>query len=38
MTDALKGVSRVMKQMNQAINLPQITKIMMEFERESEMM
>lgn len=38
MTDALKGVSKAMRDMNKQINLPQINKIMMNFEKESEMM
>ncbi|KNE64625.1 hypothetical protein AMAG_09980 [Allomyces macrogynus ATCC 38327] len=38
MTDAMKGVTKAMRSMNKQINLPQITKIMMEFEKESEMM
>lgn len=38
MTDALKNVSKAMRTMNSQVNLPQITKIMMNFEKESEMM
>jgi len=38
MTEAMKGVSTAMKTMNKQINLPQINKIMMNFEKESELM
>eukprot|EP00842_Homolaphlyctis_polyrhiza_P005428 jgi/Hompol1/5887/HPOL_002601-RA len=38
MADAMKGVTKAMRSMNKQINLPQITKIMMDFEQESEMM
>lgn len=38
MADAMKGVTKAMKKMNKQINLPEIQKIMMEFERESGMM
>ncbi|KAI9349461.1 Snf7-domain-containing protein [Zopfochytrium polystomum] len=38
MADALKGVTKAMRSMNKNVNLPEISKIMMEFERESEMM
>jgi len=38
MTEAMKGVSTAMKAMNKQINLPQINKIMMNFEKESELM
>ncbi len=38
MTDALKGVTKAMSQMNRQIKLPGIQKIMMDFERESELM
>lgn len=34
----MKGVTRAMRNMNKQLNLPQIQKIMMEFERQSEMM
>jgi charged multivesicular body protein 2A len=34
----MKGVTRAMKNMNKQLNLPQIQKIMMEFERQSEIM
>lgn len=34
----MKGVTRAMKSMNQQLNLPQIQKIMSEFERQSEIM
>ncbi|KAI3660452.1 hypothetical protein MP638_004281 [Amoeboaphelidium occidentale] len=38
MAQAMKGVTRAMKTMNKRINLPQIQKIMMDFEKESEIM
>ncbi|KAJ3414267.1 Charged multivesicular body protein 2A [Chytridiales sp. JEL 0842] len=38
MADAMKGVTKAMRGMNKSINLPEIAKIMMEFEKESEMM
>jgi charged multivesicular body protein 2A len=38
MADAMKGVTKAMRGMNRSVNLPEISKIMMEFERESEMM
>jgi len=38
MAEAMKGVSSAMKAMNKQINLPQINKIMMNFEKESELM
>lgn len=38
MADAMKGVTKAMKSMNNKINLPQIQKIMMDFEKESEIM
>ncbi|KAL2912334.1 ESCRT-III subunit protein did4 [Polyrhizophydium stewartii] len=38
MADAMKGVTKAMRSMNKQVNLPQISKIMMEFEQESEMM
>lgn len=34
----MKGVTTVMKKMNNQLNLPQIQKIMTEFERQSEIM
>merc|ERR1711976_820684 len=34
----MKGVSTAMKKMNKTMNLPNIQKIMMEFEKQSEMM
>ena len=34
MAKAMKGVSKAMSQMNARMNLPQLQKIMMEFERE----
>ena len=34
----MKGVTRAMKSMNKQLNLPQIQKIMMEFEKQSEIM
>lgn len=38
MAQAMKGVTRAMQSMNRQLNLPQIQKIMMEFERQSEIM
>ncbi|KAI9008525.1 vacuolar sorting protein DID4 [Hyaloraphidium curvatum] len=38
MADAMKGVTKAMKSMNRQVNLPAIQKIMMDFEKESEMM
>ena len=38
MAEAMKGVTKAMRSMNKTINLPQIQKIMMDFEKESEMM
>ncbi|XP_780405.1 charged multivesicular body protein 2a [Strongylocentrotus purpuratus] len=38
MANAMKGVSKALKTMNTKMKLPQIQKIMMEFERESEIM
>jgi charged multivesicular body protein 2A len=38
MADAMKGVTKALKSMNSGVKLPQIQKIMMDFERESEMM
>lgn len=38
MAQAMKGVTRAMQNMNRQLNLPQIQKIMMEFERQSEIM
>lgn len=32
------GVTKALKRMNRQLNLPQLQKIMMEFERESEIM
>ena len=34
----MKGVTKVMGTMNKKMNLPQIQKIMMEFEKQNEMM
>ena len=34
MAKAMKGVSKAMSQMNARMNLPQLQKIMMEFEKE----
>merc|ERR1719504_170245 len=34
----MKGVTKVMGRMNKSMNLPQISKIMMEFEKQNEMM
>ncbi|XP_071491084.1 charged multivesicular body protein 2a-like [Diadema setosum] len=38
MANAMKGVSKALKSMNSKMKLPQMQKIMMEFERESEIM
>eukprot|EP01121_Diplochlamys_sp_Union-15-3_P017986 TRINITY_DN6453_c0_g1_i1.p1 TRINITY_DN6453_c0_g1~~TRINITY_DN6453_c0_g1_i1.p1 ORF type:complete len:136 (+),score=33.84 TRINITY_DN6453_c0_g1_i1:35-409(+) len=38
MADAMKGVTRAMIRMNRQINLPAMQQIMMEFERQSEIM
>ncbi|KAI8060277.1 charged multivesicular body protein 2a [Gongronella butleri] len=38
MADAMRGATRAMGAMNRQMNLPQIQKIMMEFEQQSEMM
>ncbi|KAL7753466.1 ESCRT-III subunit protein did4 [Sorochytrium milnesiophthora] len=38
MADAMKGVAKAMHSMNRQINLPQIQAIMMNFEKESEIM
>lgn len=37
-TFVLAGVTKALKRMNGKMNLPQLQKIMMEFERESEIM
>ena len=38
MTDAMRGVTRVMKTMNNQMKLPQMQKIMMEFSKQNDMM
>ncbi|KAJ9064411.1 ESCRT-III subunit protein did4 [Entomophthora muscae] len=38
MSEAMKGATMAMKSMNSKLNLPGIQKVMMEFERESEIM
>jgi len=38
MAQAMKGVTKAMQSMNRQLNLPQIQKIMMEFERQTEIM
>eukprot|EP00899_Mesostigma_viride_P016372 jgi/Mesvir1/24736/Mv21999-RA.1 len=38
MADAMKGVTKAMGRMNRQLNLPQLQKIMMEFERQNEKM
>jgi charged multivesicular body protein 2A len=38
MAQAMKGVTRAMQTMNKQLNLPQIQKIMMEFEKQTEIM
>ncbi|KAJ3382061.1 ESCRT-III subunit protein did4 [Entophlyctis sp. JEL0112] len=38
MADAMRGVTKAMMSMNKSVNLPELTKIMMDFERESDFM
>eukprot|EP00299_Pterocystis_sp_00344_P009360 c3917_g1_i1.p1 GENE.c3917_g1_i1~~c3917_g1_i1.p1 ORF type:complete len:210 (+),score=43.91 c3917_g1_i1:42-671(+) len=38
MADAMKGAAKAMKSMNKNLNLPQLQKIMMEFEKQSDAM
>lgn len=38
MAQAMRGVTRAMQNMNRQMNLPQIQKIMQEFEKQSEIM
>lgn len=38
MANAMKGVTKALRNMNKRLNLPQLQKIMMQFERESEIM
>ncbi|CAG8512506.1 24335_t:CDS:2 [Cetraspora pellucida] len=38
MSEAMKGATKAMKSMNRQMNLPAMQKIMMEFEKESEIM
>ncbi|XP_054716414.1 charged multivesicular body protein 2a-like [Uloborus diversus] len=38
MANAMKGVTKAMQSMNKQLNLPQIQKIMQEFEKQSEIM
>ncbi|RHZ77035.1 hypothetical protein Glove_186g54 [Diversispora epigaea] len=38
MAEAMKGATKAMKSMNRAMNLPAMEKIMMEFEKETEIM
>merc|ERR1712037_3781 len=38
MSEAMKGVTRAMGRMNKQMNLPQVQKIMQQFEKESEIM
>ncbi|CAJ0565997.1 unnamed protein product, partial [Mesorhabditis spiculigera] len=38
MAQAMKGVTKAMRSMNKQMNLPQIQQIMMEFEKQSEIM
>jgi hypothetical protein len=38
MAEAMRGATKAMSSMNRQMNLPQIQKIMMEFEKESELM
>jgi len=38
MADAMKGVTKAMARMNKQLNLPQLQRIMMEFEKQNEQM
>merc|ERR1719189_703523 len=38
MAQAMKGVTKAMQKMNKQMNLPEIQKIMMEFEKQTEIM
>ncbi|KAL7676505.1 hypothetical protein ACOME3_002758 [Neoechinorhynchus agilis] len=38
MTQAMKGVSRTMLRMNQQLKIPQVTRIMQDFEKQSQML
>lgn len=38
MAQAMRGVTRAMQNMNQQLNMPQIQKILMDFEKQSEIM
>jgi charged multivesicular body protein 2A len=38
MAQAMRGVTKAMQRMNTAMNIPALQKIMMEFEKQSEMM
>ena len=38
MAEAMKGVTKAMQSMNKQLKLPQIQKIMQEFEKQSEIM
>ena len=38
MAQSMKGVTTAMKKMNSKVNLPQFQKLIMEFERQNEMM
>lgn len=38
MADAMKGVTKAMRSMNKTMNIPGLQKIMMEFEKQNEMM
>lgn len=38
MANAMKGVTKAMHRMNTKMNLPQLQKVMMDFEKETEMM
>ena len=38
MANAMKGVTKAMGSMNKQMKLPEIQKIMMEFEKQSEIM
>lgn len=38
MADAMKGVTKAMRSMNKKMNIPEVQKIMREFEKQNEMM
>merc|ERR1719321_1948617 len=38
MAQSMRGITRIMGRMNAKMNMPQIQKIMMEFEKQNEVM